>query len=217
MLVLGDAHADNSANRQSLLTAYHAATADVALQVGDLLHYELPMETYFVAGNNEDFDVIDALRRGDATLTDATRPHLLASTVVEIDGLRVGGLSGNYAPTQYEKSRSDLTGGRRRHFTHEDVERAMALEDVDIFLAHEPPYGLLQSGGRDVGSEHVGALIEELSPALCFVGHHHRHAEGMFRGTRVMSLAPVWESYYTLDPATLDVKRHETSTEEPST
>lgn len=212
MLVLGDAHANDPANQQSLLTAYRTATEDVALQVGDLLHYDLPLETHFIAGNNEDFDVIDALRRGDATLTNTNRPHLLASTVAEIDGLRVAGLSGNYAPTQYEKSRSDLTGDRRRHFTREDIERAMALEEVDIFLVHEAPHGLLRSGGTDIGCERIDALLEELSPALCLVGHYHRHAEGMFGRTHVVSLAPVWESYYTLDPTTLDMDRHETPT-----
>jgi Icc-related predicted phosphoesterase len=212
MLVLGDAHADDPANRQALLHAYDAAEESCALQAGDLMYYDLPYRTYFVAGNNEDFDVIDALRRGDRSLTGEDRPQLLASTVAEIEGLRAAGLSGNYAPTRYGKSRDELRGDRRRHFTHEDVERALRLTDIDVFLAHEAPHGLISNADYEVGNRYVDTIIEELSPALCLVGHHHRHAESTIGGTRVVSLAPVWESYYRLDPATLSLVRYETPT-----
>src|SRR6056297_1996248 len=100
MLVLGDAHADDPANRRALLAAYEAAGDDVALQAGDLLTYDLPVPTWFVAGNNEDFDVVDRLREGDES--DTENAHLLASDAVTVAGLRVAGLSGNYAPTRYE-------------------------------------------------------------------------------------------------------------------
>jgi len=212
MLVLGDAHADDPANRQALLCAYDAAEESCALQAGDLMYYDLPYRTYFVAGNNEDFDVIDALRRGDRSLTGEDRPQLLASTVAEIEGLRAAGLSGNYAPTRYGKSRDELRGDRRRHFTHEDVERALRLTDIDVFLAHEAPHGLISNADYEVGNRYVDTIIEELSPALCLVGHHHRHAESTIGETRVVSLAPVWESYYRLDPATLSLVRYETPT-----
>ena len=212
MLVLGDAHADDPANRQALLHAYDAAEESCALQAGDLMYYDLPYRTYFVAGNNEDFDVIDALRRGDRSLTDEDRPQLLASTVAEIEGLRAAGLSGNYAPTRYGKSRDELRGDRRRHFTNEDVERALRLTDIDVFLAHEAPHGLISNADYEVGNRYVDTIIEELSPALCLVGHHHHHAESTIGETRVVSLAPVWESYYRLDPATLSLVRYETPT-----
>jgi predicted phosphodiesterase len=240
MLVLGDAHADDPNNRRALLSAYRAADERVALQAGDLMYYDLPYETYFIAGNNEDFDVIDALRRGDTSLDagerDTTldgsetdernernernrrdersgRPHLLASTVVELGGLRVAGLSGNYAPTRYDKKRGELVGERRRHFTHEDTKRARSLTDIDVFLAHEAPHGLISDADYEVGCRYVDEIVEELSPDLCLVGHHHRHAESTFGGSRVVSLAPAWESYYHLDPASLSLSRFETPAE----
>lgn len=214
MLVLGDAHADDPANREALLAAYRAADEEVALQVGDLLCYDLPVPTWFVAGNNEEFDVIESLRRGDRALVDPdSRPRLLASTAVELEGRRIAGLSGNYAPTRYERPRSELSGDRRRHFVRDDVERAMKLPDVDVLLVHEAPHGLLEIAGRDPGCEPIDRLLEALSPALCLVGHHHRHAEATVGDTRVASLAPVWEGYYTLDGATLDLERHETPIE----
>lgn len=230
VLVLGDAHAEDPERREALASAYAAASgagggdgddgADVALQAGDLGCYDPPIPTWFVAGNNEDLDVIDALRRGDRSADGGGASpavgedlHLLASDVAEVAGLRVAGLSGNYAPTQFEKSRSALEGDRRRHFVREDVEAAMELEDVDVFLAHEAPHGLL-SFGYDPGCEHVDAILDALKPDLCLVGHFHRHAETDRGDTRVVSLAPAWERFYTLDPSTLELIEHPTPVNE---
>ncbi len=208
MLVLGDAHASNPENRDALLAAYEAVDPDAALHVGDLEYYDLPAPTWFVAGNNEDLDVVDALRDGDVP-PDVRNAHLLASTAVTVEGVRVAGLSGNYAPTKYDCSRAGLEGDRRRHFTREDVDRAAELDDVDVFLTHEAPRGLL-SYGYDPGCEHVNDLLEATAPDLCLVGHHHRHREAELAGTRVVSLAPVWERYYTLEPADLALESHPT-------
>lgn len=207
MLVLGDAHAAHPARREALLAAYDDSDADVALHVGDLEYYALPIPTYFVAGNNEDLDVIDALRAGE-TPAGVENAHLLASTVAEVAGLRVAGLSGNFAPTRFEKTRDELLGDRRRHFTREEVERAEALDDVDVLLAHEAPRGLI-SYGYDAGIDHVTALIEALDPDLCLTGHHHTHAETEVAGVRTVSLAPVWTCYYTLDPDDLTLSVHD--------
>ncbi|GAD51710.1 hypothetical protein MBEHAL_0470 [Halarchaeum acidiphilum MH1-52-1] len=210
MLVLGDAHATDSARRRALFAAYRAADESVALQCGDLGYYDLPVCTYFVAGNNEDFDVVDALRHGRVRSTDVENARLLAGDAVDVEGLRVAGLSGNYAPTQYDKPRSALVDERRRHFVREDVERATALDDVDVLLTHEAPHGTPVSEEYDVGCTHIDDLLTALSPDLCLVGHHHEHTESTFGDTRVVTVAPVWESYYALDPATLALTRHET-------
>jgi Icc-related predicted phosphoesterase len=212
MLVLGDAHASNPDRRRALFAAYRTADADRALQVGDLEHYRLPVSTYFVAGNNEDQSVVAALRHGRVRSSAVRNAHLLDSTVATVCGLRVAGLSGNYAPTQYEKARADLTGDRRRHFTREDVARALDLADadVDVFLAHEAPHGLPVEEDYDVGCDPVDRILEALEPDLCLVGHHHQHAESRFGPTRVVSLGPVWESYYALDPETLALTRRDT-------
>ena len=208
MLVLGDAHADEEGKRAALAAAYDDAAADVAVQAGDLLWYDLPVETWFVAGNNEAFDTIDALRAGES-LPEARNAHLLASTTADLEGLRVAGLSGNYAPTQYDKPRAELAGDRRRHFVREDVERLADLDDVDVLVTHEAPTGLLYYG-YDPGCEHVDGLLDSLDPDLCLVGHHHEHREADLRGHRVVSLAPAWERYYTLDPDDLTLDAHET-------
>ena len=210
MLVLGDAHAADADRRAALLAAYRAADTEVALQVGDLQYYDLPVRTWFVAGNDDDLDVIDRLRRGE-TPESVHNATLLASEAVEVGGLRVAGLSGNYAPTQIDKSRADLVGDRRRHFTHEDVEAALGIDGpIDVFLAHEAPHGVLEIDGHDVGCRPMDRLLSELEPRLCLVGHHHEHAQGEFGPTRTVTLAPSWESYYLLDPDTLELERRDT-------
>ncbi|NKE36722.1 metallophosphoesterase [Natronococcus sp. JC468] len=200
MLVLGDAHASDPDRREMLLEHYRRLEPDAVLQVGDLERYELPAPTWFIAGNNEDFETIEALREGKTAGT--RNVHLLASSAATVEGIRVAGLSGNYAPTKYDLPRSELSGERRRHFTHEDVERAAELSDVNVLLLHEAPTGLL-SYGYDPGCERVNELLEALSPELCLVGHHHRHREVELEGARVVSLAPAWERYYELEPETL--------------
>ena len=211
MLVLGDAHASDPTRRETLLALYRTLEPECVVQAGDLELYDPPAPTWFIAGNNENLDVIEALRAGEDPSTRVTAT-LLASTAATVDGWRVAGLSGNYAPTKYDCARTALEGDRRCHFTHEDVERAAALSDVDILLTHEAPTGLL-SYGYDPGCEHIDDLLEALSPALCLVGHHHRHCEAEINGTRVVSLAPAWERYYTLagdpDDYTLETHDHE--------
>jgi Icc-related predicted phosphoesterase len=210
MLVLGDAHAATPDRRQSLFAAYRAADADVALQAGDLMYYDLPIPTYFIGGNNEDFDVIEALRHGRIQSSDVANAILLDSTAETVQGLRVAGLSGNYAPTQFDKTRDQLYDDRRRHFVRDDVERAKRLDDVDVFIAHEAPHGLPVTEEYDVGCTYIDDILTALEPDLCIVGHHHEHAESKFGPTHVVSLAPAWESYYELDPDSLSITRHET-------
>ncbi|MFC6765351.1 metallophosphoesterase family protein [Natrinema soli] len=207
MLVLGDAHASDPDRCETLLELYRTLEPDRVLQLGDLERYDLPAPTWFIAGNNEDFDVIEALRAGERP-AETDNVHLLASTAATVGGLRVAGLSGNFAPTRYDLPRDELVGDRRRHFTHEDIDRAADLEDVDVLLTHEAPNGLL-SYGYDPGCEYVDELLGTLSPELCLVGHHHRHREAELGGTRVVSLAPAWERYYTLEPETLALESHE--------
>lgn len=209
MLVLGDAHADDRENRERLRAAYDDANRKVALQAGDLGYYDPPLPTWFVGGNNEDFDVIDSLREGTRPPAVAPHLHLLASTAAEVAGLRVAGLSGNFAPTQYDRPRSALSGDRRRHFVREDVEQLCRLGSVDVLLVHAAPHGLL-SFGYDPGCDPIDAVIQSLTPTLCLVGHYHRHAETEIDGTRVVSLDPVWDRYYTLEVDTLELESHPT-------
>jgi Icc-related predicted phosphoesterase len=209
MLVLGDAHANDPERRRGLLSAYEASPSSTAIQLGDLMYYDLPKPTWFIAGNNEDLDVIEALRNGRDPPT-VRNANLLHSTSVDLEGVRFAGLSGNYAPTQYQKDRQHLQGDRRRHFVRNDVRGAKRLSDVDVLLTHEAPNGLLQYEHYDPGCDQVDDLLDALDPDLCLVGHHHEHLEMTYGSTRVVGLDAAWRSYYELDTDDLTLERHET-------
>jgi len=208
MLVLGDAHAADPNRRKSLFAAYRASGASNALQAGDLEHYRLPVPTYFVAGNNEDQDVIEALRNGRIESSDVRNTRLLDSRAVTVEGVRVAGIAGNYAPSRFDAPREALVGERRRHFTRDDVRRAKEIDGgVDVFLAHQAPHGLPVDEEYEVGCRHIDEILEALSPELFLVGHHHQHAETTVGDTRVVALDPAWESRYELHPRTLELER----------
>lgn len=198
ILVIGDAHATDDERRERLLSIYEHSDAPVALQVGDLGHYSLPRMTYFIAGNNEEYDTIEALRAGESPSA-VRNCRLLASSSIAIGNQRIAGLSGNFAPSRYDQDRESLRGDRRRHFTAADIARAKSLSDIDILLTHEAPHGVIETEPYPVGCVHIDRLLTELEPSLCLIGHHHDHIEGTFGRTRVVSLAPAWEGFYHLD------------------
>lgn len=209
MLVLGNAHASDLETKRVLAATCRAADADVALQAGSLGHYDLPVPTYFAAGGTEDLDVVDALRLGRVQSPTVSNVHLLASDAVELDGLRVGGLSGTYSESHYRRPRARLHREGRRHFTREDVERAREL-DVDVFLTHEPPAGVFDPDLTDAeGCRKVNEVLGATRPSICLVGGIGHHARESVGDTTLVSLAPVWQQYYTLDPGKLTLTRHE--------
>ena len=279
MLVLGSAHAPELDVARVLAASYRAADADFALQVGSLGQYDLPTPTYFAAGDRDDLDVVDALRLGRVQSASVSNVHLLASQAVELDGIRVGGLSGTYSETHYRRPRARLYQEHRRHFTEKEVERATQL-DVDVFLVHEPPVGVfvsdqrertngssrakrrdgvLPSGARQgsgdeqrespgvfesersersngsserdreprseesdsdattdespVGCRKINEILGAIQPSLCLIGGLGHHAEAQVGETTLISLAPAYEQFYTLDVEKCGLTRHETPDE----
>lgn len=205
-MVLGDVHGENPINRDALLDLLSNVEYDFALQVGDLGWYaDLPRPLYFIPGNNEDFDLLPEVARGKYR-----NLHLIESgEAIEKSGLRIAGLRGNYAPTQYEKPRGDLRGDRRRHFTREDVEATLRLDSVDVLLSHEAPHGLVFRG-YDAGNKYVDLLVRGLSPRYHFAGHHHEYRHQRLDGTRAYVLAPANQEYLVLEPEEGRVERHTT-------
>ena len=211
MLVLGNASASDLEIGRVLAATCRAADADVALQAGNLGHYDLPVTTYFAAGETDDLEVVDALRLGRVQSPSVSNVHLLASHAVEVDGLTIGGLSGTYSEAHYRRPRARLYQEHRRHFTHEEVERAKTL-DVDVFLTFEPPEGVFDPNlgeGGVAGCRKINEILGAIRPSICLVGGIGSHAREEVGDTTLVSLAPVWKHYYTLDTEKLTLARHE--------
>ena len=215
---LGDVHGAFDAVRT--IVARHPEVRSW-LCVGDIAdeqgRYEsLGADVFWIHGNNDNFDAI-AARDLPPDLH-----HIDNGTAIDVDGVRVAGLGGTFAPTWYETRAADLPHPRkgsakateladkRRHFVREDVDACKALRDIDIFLTHEAPkpFRPFPGGkGPDAGKAQINEVLAAMQPRLHLFGHHHRYSEQAVEGVRSIGLDLAERSYLLIDEKTLDVTR----------
>ena len=160
--------------------------SDLYLQVGDFgASMGIPKLDYpafkkkiiFISGNHESLEYLEKFNRDfsqDIYRLNENLYYLPTGRYAIINGLKIGALGGNYAKTRYDKSRVELSQGRLRHYTREDVDRLIKSTDtLDILLTHEAssPYIIRN---RDVGRPEINRIINKLQPKYHFYGHHHR-------------------------------------------
>jgi Icc-related predicted phosphoesterase len=212
---LGDIHGDfdtvRRIMRQHSRIPFWVCVGDVADAAG---RYEpLGAPLYWIKGNNENFDRIAA---GD--LPDDL--HYIPNGVLqEIDGIRVAGLGGTYAPTMYETPAAELPhprkgsakatelADRRRHFVREDVDACKRMRDVDLLLTHEAPRPFRAGSGargNDAGKTPINDILAAIKPRLHLFGHHHRFVEMEVQGVRSVCLDLVSACYLIVEPATME-------------
>ena len=215
---LGDIHGDFASARRTMErhaeVPFWICVGDVADDQG---RYEpLPAPLHWIKGNNENFDSIAAGELPDSL-------HYLPNGVAaDIDGIRVAGLGGTFAPTLYDTPAADLPhprkatakatvlADRRRHFVRQEVEACKALNDVDVFLTHEAPRPYFAGDGprrNDAGKAPVNEVLAALKPRLHLFGHHHRFTEQERQGVRSIGLDLVSRSYLLIDGRTLEYEQ----------
>ena len=208
---LGDIHGDFASVRRIMDrhadVPFWVCVGDVADAEG---RYEpFPAPLHFIKGNNEGFDAI-----ADGRLP-ANVLCLPNAAVRTIDGVRVAGLGGTFAPTWYETPAAELPHPRkgtakateladkRRHFVREDVDACKAMERIDLFMTHEAPRPF-RIGRMDAGKTPVNEILAALRPRLHLFGHHHRFSEQTVQGVRSVGLDLVSRSYLLVDAKTLE-------------
>ena len=208
---LGDIHGDFAAARRVMdqhpEVAFWLCVGDVA--DGEGRYEALPARFYWIKGNNENFDAIDA---GELPMNLLFVPNGRLET---IEGVRVIGLGGTFAPTWYEITaaalphpkkrtlRATAQADKRRHFLREEVEACKAQRSIDVFLSHEAPRPF-KIGGIEAGKTAVNEIIETVTPRLHLFGHHHRFTERDQHGVRSVGLDVVSKSYLLIDRATME-------------
>ena len=144
--------------------------------------------------------------------------------LVTIDGVRVVGLGGTFAPSWYETPADALPHPRkgtakateladkRRHFVKEEVDRCRAMSGIDVFLSHEAarPYRVHGTRGPDAGKTPINEVLASLEPRLHLFGHHHRFTAQIRQGVRSVGLDLVARSYLLVDGATLEYEQMQT-------
>ena len=209
------------------------------LCVGDIAddhgRYEpLGARVYWIHGNNDNFDAIAAgdlpadlhhIPNGGVARAEARAPR---GDGLPVEGLRVAGLGGTFAPTWYDTRASELpwpvarglqTPGRlrvkddkRRHFVREEVEACKRLGGVDVFMTHEAakPFRAFPGGrGPDAGKSQINEVLAAMKPRLHLFGHHHRFSDEVREGVRSIGLDLVTRSYLLVDAATLAIDLRE--------
>jgi Icc-related predicted phosphoesterase len=207
---LGDIHGDFASVRRIMQKHPHVrawlCVGDVADPAGHYEPFDAP--TYWIQGNNENFDRLAA---GDLP---ANLHFIPNGTLTVVEGLRVAGLGGTYAPTMYDMAPAELPhpkkatakatelADRRRHFVRSQVDACKRMTEVDILLTHEAPRPF-RVKGIDAGKTPINELLAAMKPRLHLFGHHHRLAEAEVHGVKSVCLDLVGHSYLLVEPATL--------------
>lgn len=207
---LGDIHGDFDAARR-IMTSHPDVPAWVC--VGDVAdgegrYEELPAPLYWIKGNNENFDAIAA------GALPASLRFIPNAGVKMVEGVRVAGLGGTFAPTWYDSpaaglphptkrtARATAQADKRRHFVREEVEACKALRGVHVLLTHEAPKPF-KIGHLEAGRAAVNEVLAAMRPRLHLFGHHHRFSEAERDGVRSVGLDLVSKSYLLIERSTL--------------
>jgi len=145
---------------------------DLVITCGDIMPHEIPVELnkpiFGVYGNHCNGQYLEELG--------ATNLHL---KVAEFNGLKFGGFQSciNY------KERSLV-----KLYTQEEADELLKdFPPVDVFVAHSPPFGLLDIPGDHV---HQGFFafkdyIDRHHPRIFLCGHSGENAEMEYNGTKI--------------------------------
>jgi hypothetical protein len=216
---IGDIHADFDAVRRVMRRhpeiPFWLCVGDVGDDRG--VYEDVPAPLYWIKGNNEDFDVIVSSflparsGRGRSNLL-----HIPNGVEVDVDGLRVAGVGGTFAPTWYDKRAEELVkkgkDDKRRHFVREEVEAVKRMRAIDVLLTHEAPRPFRAAGGHDAGKTPINEMVASAKPRLHLFGHHHRFVEMTTSGVRSVCMDLVSRSYLLIDRETMQYERLETPT-----
>jgi uncharacterized protein len=189
---------------------FWVSVGDIADDDGRYEAFDAPV--YWIKGNNENFD---AIAGGQLP---ASLHHLENGRLAEIEGIRVAGLGGTFAPTWYQTRATELPhpvkgtaratalADKRRHFVKEEVDRCRAMTDVDLFLSHEAARPFRVRGGRgpDAGKTPINEVLAAMRPRLHLFGHHHELTVQVRQDVPSVGLDLVERSYLLIDSGTFE-------------
>jgi uncharacterized protein len=227
--IVGDIHGNFIALERVLTrhpeVPFWLCVGDVASTSGAYPTPAAPL--YWIKGNNESFDRIEAFRAGTAQIPNLH--YIPNGAVVRVGSLTVAGVGGTFAPTWYDTPAAVLPAkpkdDKRRHFVREEIEACKRHRRADVLLTHEAPKPFwidLPSSTtpsrrwrRDVGKAPIAELADALRPRLHCFGHHHVHASFTREvdghdGIPTVCVDRVNRSYLLVDAATFAWTSHAT-------
>ncbi|HEY1907563.1 MAG TPA: metallophosphoesterase [Myxococcaceae bacterium] len=178
VLAVGDVEAFASADDHRRKAAKRTMPAEFAAFAQGESRMTRPF--YFIGGNNEDFETLHGLQAGGEVAPGVR--YLGRVGTATIAGLRIGWLSGIYAPkwldTPLQAPTSAATRKQAGYFRRPEVERLRAERQLDLLLTHEWPRGLFaRTPGKPVrpwmGNALTRSLADEVQPQWLLCGHSH--------------------------------------------
>lgn len=190
VLQVGDFGAWPDAARLDEATQRHGGAGDFPRWLA--ARKALPRPTIFIPGNHEDFEYL--LAADDPELLPGLR-LLPWGHVVEVAGLRIGGLGGCYSPRSY--AMPSLSGKRRRHYCRSEVRALVGQGALDLLLVHDAPAGrfvdIRPEWPRSWTTHAAGIteILESCRPRICLHGHLHGRFERTYGGVPITGLCAV--------------------------
>lgn len=187
VLAVGDVEAFAHAEDHRRKAAKRAMPAEFADYAEGRARMQRPM--YFIGGNNEDFEALHGLQAGGALVENVR--YLGRAGVTELDGLRVGFLSGIMAPKHFDTPlvdpKTQQTRKQAGYFRAPEAAAMKNAKDVDILLVHEWPKGLLKRRAPGeapprplrayrfpwIGNVISREVMEKVRPRWLMAGHSH--------------------------------------------
>lgn len=155
---------------------------------------QFPWPIWFIGGNHEPYGWLETMSEGGEL---ARNCHFIGrANIVEIEGLRVAGLSGIFKPELFSQVRPDVSGFSQKSnkdwigWNERDIERLLSLGRADVLLLHEWP-GAFDANQRhppdETGRAWIELLLDSLRPKMIFCGHLHARFKSATRvgGTSV--------------------------------
>ncbi|KAF9917525.1 lariat debranching enzyme [Linnemannia zychae] len=155
----------------------------------------VPVPTIFIGGNHEASNYLFELYHGGWVAPGFY--YLGYGGVINVGGLRIGGMSGIYKPYDYRKGHYEmipLSESHKKsvyHIRHYDVYKMLQIkEPMDIFLSHDWPLGIERYGDtarlikkksffreeierNELGSKAFESVLAKLKPRFWFSAHLH--------------------------------------------
>ena len=187
VLQVGDAEALR--NEEDLATVhvpnkYRSMGLFSALEPGDLA-----CPVYFIGGNHEPYEMLDAAEEASPTKWGDNVYYLGRSGAMTIGGLNIAWLSGiqrGETLTIRGTSRKERT-----YYLEAEVDfakrKGAILGDIDIVVTHDWPSGIREGRGTDL----IRSITEKLEPKLHVCGHMHASHEATIGKTAVHALNAV--------------------------
>jgi len=159
-----------------------------------------PIPMYAIYGNHEDWRLFQPYLRF-RWYKESHRPFydehvkirnfhpLETGKVYEIQGIRIMGINGIWAKTPRKVS----------HYLESDVDKCKDKE-VDIFLSHEPPKGIVDyKRNINMGRETIKEIIESLDFRYAFFGHIHTRLHTANKRKHYITLPRINRGFYILE------------------